>query len=145
MTLISDEGKTKLEVLNRTRSGAWIEVEVTAVALRDAAGGLVGYVSVSHDLTTRKRAQAALRASQEKLQRILETSNDGVWILDAQGRTDFLNKRAGEIFGLDPRRAQDRSPIDCLPASLVGAARADLASCGTPRAASPGRSGCSWT
>jgi two-component system, NtrC family, sensor kinase len=87
-------------------------------------------VSVSHDLTTRKRAEAALRASQEKLQRILETSNDGVWILDAQGRTEFLNRRAGEIFGLDPQQAQGRPLVDCVPESLVDAAHDLLESIG---------------
>ncbi len=52
------------------------------------------------DITERKRAQEALRQSEESLRRLLESSEQGVWIIDTNHTTTFVNKRLASMLGL---------------------------------------------
>ena len=94
------EGLLRLELRHRARGGEWLDIEATAVVMHQPDGSLLGYVLVNRDITARNRAVAALRESQERLQRILETSNEGIWVADAEGRTEFANARLAEMFGI---------------------------------------------
>jgi PAS domain S-box-containing protein len=119
-------GSSRLEIRLRARSGTWLDAEQTLMALRDQGGALVGYVAVLRDITVRKRAETALRASQERLTRVLETSNEGIWIVDALGRTEFVNERACELFGLSQGEVVGRCFVDVLPPALRPLAQEDL-------------------
>src|SRR5262249_27400951 len=43
-----------------------------------------------------------LRLAQEQYRMIIETTNDGVWSLDNQDRTTFVNRRMAEMLGYHP-------------------------------------------
>ena len=90
---------------------------------------------LENHISVRKRAEAALRASQTRLQRILETSNDGIWIVDAEGRTEYANARAAELFGFHSEEMLGRPFLAGLPESLQPGAEAELAAIarGEPR------------
>lgn len=47
----------------------------------------------------RRRAEAALVASEANYRRIVETSYEGIWIIDAEARTTFTNPRMAEMLG----------------------------------------------
>ena len=51
------------------------------------------------DVTERKQSEDALRASEERYRRIVETAREGVWILDTDHRTTFVNSRLAEMLG----------------------------------------------
>lgn len=51
----------------------------TKSPLRDRSGNITGVVGVSRDITDRKRAEAALRRSEERLQLALWGSDSGMW------------------------------------------------------------------
>jgi signal transduction histidine kinase len=50
-----------------TRDGRAIYCDAHSIALRDAEGNVIGFVAANHDITSRKQAEEALRASQEQL------------------------------------------------------------------------------
>ncbi|MHB1131506.1 MAG: PAS domain S-box protein [Chloroflexota bacterium] len=52
--------------------------------LRDAAGQVVGIVSVSRDITARKRAEEALRESEERYRKLVELSPDAILLHDGE-------------------------------------------------------------
>ncbi len=60
------------------------------------------------DVTDRKQAEEELRASKERLARIVETNANGIIIIDHAGQMSFANAAAKRI--LTPRRDEDRSP-----------------------------------
>jgi len=43
--------------------------------------------------------EAALKASEEKFRRIVETANEGIWMLDADFNTTFVNRKLTEFLG----------------------------------------------
>ena len=57
-------------------------------------------VGVCIDISERKVAEERLRASQERLERIVETAADAIVIAEADGQISFANLAAETIFGL---------------------------------------------
>lgn len=53
-----------------------------------------------HDITERKHADDALKASEDKYRTMIEFSNDLIWILDTDGCFTFLNEMALKTAGL---------------------------------------------
>ena len=45
------------------------------------------------------KAQAALRASEERYRQIVETANEGIWTIDANSITTFMNGRMASMLG----------------------------------------------
>jgi PAS domain S-box-containing protein len=103
-----------------------IDLEATFVPLLGSEGMPDGYVLLSRDITRRNRAEAALREAQRRMSRILETSDDGIWIVDARGCTEFANPRAAALFGLQVADVLGRTFAEVLPQSMRAAAQVDL-------------------
>ncbi len=54
--------------------------------------------SIGIDVTERVRAQKSLEQSEANYRRLLETSSQGVWLVDTQHRTLFANQRLADMF-----------------------------------------------
>jgi PAS domain S-box-containing protein len=81
-----------------------------------ADGTVEGFVALVHDVTARKVAEAALRESEEKFRRIVETANEGIWLLDDRACVTFANQRMSELIGYGAEEMLGRAKWDFLPA-----------------------------
>ena len=54
------------------------------------------------DLTERRRAEEALQRTQRDLELILKSAGEGIYGLDRQGLTTFVNPAAAEMLGWEP-------------------------------------------
>ncbi|MFI5180677.1 MAG: PAS domain S-box protein [Thermoanaerobaculia bacterium] len=54
------------------------------------------------DVTERIRAEEALRESEARYRRIVETANEGIWSVDADLRTTFVNDTFARMLGYAP-------------------------------------------
>ncbi len=59
---------------------------------RDAAGQIVGVIGIVHDVTERRRAEQALRESEERFRRMADAAPVMIWTDDADGMTTYFNK-----------------------------------------------------
>jgi diguanylate cyclase (GGDEF)-like protein/PAS domain S-box-containing protein len=87
-------------------------LETSKIPLRNAKGEIVGILGVLEDITERRRSEAALRQSEERHRRFVETANEGVWVLDADGKTAYVNQRMAEMLGHKPADMMGRSAFD---------------------------------
>ena len=63
----------------------------TKVPLLDKQGNRIGIVGVGREITDRKQAEEALKASEEKYRTILENIEDGYYEVDLAGNFTFFN------------------------------------------------------
>ena len=70
-----------------------------AVPVLDAAGNIVEWFGLARDITAAKRAEAALRESEQRFRSVFEQSTGGVAQVDLQGRFVLVNDRFCEIVG----------------------------------------------
>jgi len=84
---------------NRVRKDGsvfWASVLITP--MYDAAGVLRGYSKVSRDISERKRAEEALRESQERQAGIIGSAMDAIMSVDSEQRILLFNAAAEKMF-----------------------------------------------
>jgi len=65
----------------------------------DNAGILKGGFGITQDITERKHAEEALRASEKRYRQLFETASEGIWQIDAEFRTVDLNEGMARMLG----------------------------------------------
>lgn len=68
-------------------------------ALRDATGRIVQLRGTVQDITERKRAEEALRRSEERFRLAMNSVAEGLYTLDKQGSVTYLNPAAETMIG----------------------------------------------
>ncbi len=86
-------------------SRVWAMVHVDAV--RDAGGELIGAINCFHDITERKRAEQALRDSEQRSRDLLDALPAAIYTTDAAGKITFYNQAAVELSGRRPELGTD--------------------------------------
>ncbi len=92
--------------------GRTIWVEKSARAFFDQDGRMLRMIGVIADITARKQAEETARESERRYRRIVETTNEGVWLLDSKLHTVFVNRQLAEMLGYDPVEIVGRSVFD---------------------------------
>jgi diguanylate cyclase (GGDEF)-like protein/PAS domain S-box-containing protein len=72
-------------------------------------GRVVKRTAVIQDITERKRAEAAVRESEERWKLALDSTGDGVWDWNLQTGVEVLSKRCLEMYGLTGDEMTDRA------------------------------------
>jgi len=81
------------------RDGSVVDIMLSSIFEYDAAGLPLLSLTVSEDVTVRKRVQSELAEQYERLRVTLHSIGDGVIATDAQGRVEYLNAVAERLTG----------------------------------------------
>lgn len=81
------------------RHGVVKPIEDSAAPIRDAQGKIVGAVMVFHDVSQRRRTEAALRESEERLRATFNQAAVGIVLINRSDQFVEANQRFCEILG----------------------------------------------
>jgi PAS domain S-box-containing protein len=84
-------------------------------------------------LIREQATQEAEREGEKRYRRIVELANEGIWTLDARGRTTFVNRQLAHMLGYEPKEMAGRTVPDfcpeASPASLLEVGGSELRLC----------------
>lgn len=92
----------------RRRCGGTMDVLYNATLYHDQAGQVQGVLAAARDITQRKRAEEAVRASERRYHRLFESAKDGILVLDLErgqvldvnpALMDLLGSRRDDVIG----------------------------------------------
>jgi PAS domain S-box-containing protein len=108
-------GRPKLGIIElyRTGSGEKRWVQTDKVPYRDVDGTVLGVLVFAQDVTERKRTEEALRSSEERLRAIIESSLNGIVMVNEEGTIVLVNEALATLFGYDRQELLGRS-VDLL-------------------------------
>ncbi len=86
------------ELLNRKKDGGLYWVHASLSPILDANGNITHYLSVQEDITDRKLAEEALRASEERFRSFFNSAPDAILTLDESGVVTSCNPAAEELY-----------------------------------------------
>ena len=104
---LAGQGFTGIEIQRRRKDGSPIDISVSTGPILDAAGAVTAIVSVSEDITERKRMERELRESErllrereQELRLATESARVGIWSYDVIHDRLKLSALAAKLIGL---------------------------------------------
>lgn len=79
--------------------GHELPVSQMIIAHLSAEGEVEYFSTVMRDISQLKQAESALRQSEERYRRIIETTTEGVWMIDTAAKTTFVNQQIADKLG----------------------------------------------
>jgi len=102
----------ELRIITHAGEIRWIRL--SARPLRNRSGKVTGCVGGGQDTTARRAIEFALRDNENRYRQIVETAAEGIWAVDADLRTTFVNRRMAELLGTDVDRLRESQFADWL-------------------------------
>jgi PAS domain S-box-containing protein len=107
-----DNPSTRITYRVLRPKGVEVWLEKNAHAFFDSDGRMLRVIGMVADVTERKRAEEGIRESEKQFRTIVETTNEGVWLLDSELHTSYVNRQMAEMLGYEPGQIVGRSVFD---------------------------------
>ena len=91
----------------------WMESRI--VPVRDSEGRLLAAEGITRDVTDRRRAEEALRESEERLRDITFSMADWVWEVDENGVYTYSSQKGFDLLGPSREDVIGKTPFDFMP------------------------------
>ncbi|MBU1229803.1 MAG: PAS domain S-box protein [Proteobacteria bacterium] len=104
----------QVEYRLRHKDGSYRWIHGRGASLLDSSGRVVRMAGAHTDISARKEAEAALLKSERLGRKLLESMQEGVWAVDANRRTTFVNDRLCAMLGYSAVELMAMTPLDVL-------------------------------
>ena len=108
---------SELETVRKRKDGHQVDVAITLSPIVGSSGEITGVVSITRDISGRKRAEQALAEERELLRALMENNPDHIYFKDIQSRFIRINPALAHSWGLtDPLQANGKTDFDFFTA-----------------------------
>lgn len=114
ITATRSGGNYETEIRIRRGDGEYRWFLTRAIPVRNAEGSITAWFGTTTDIHDRKLAEEALRASEARFRAIVETANEGIWLIGADARTQFVNAHMAAMLGYTPAEMIGRSAMEFI-------------------------------
>lgn len=104
--------RLELEFVRKDGSTIWLDTTIGFI--RDSQGQPVEIMGVLRDVTERRKAEKALRVSEERFRHLIDTTSDWVWEMDEQGIYTYVSPRIHEILGYLPEEVLGKASSEIM-------------------------------
>jgi PAS domain S-box-containing protein len=94
-------------------NGKEFPIEASIAHIETAGSPL--FTIIIRDITERRRAEEALRESEERYRHLVDSSNDWVWEANADGAYTYAGPQCREILGYEPSELIGKKRFDLMP------------------------------
>jgi PAS domain S-box-containing protein len=101
-----------LEAINK--NGSKMIYESSVFLMRNPKGKPIGFRGISHDITERKQAENALKASEKYFKEITENSSDIIIIMDKNGDIKYCSPSIERFTGYKPEELIGKSSLTLI-------------------------------
>ncbi len=81
---------------------------------KDEKGNFLQTHCILHDITAQRRTEKAIRESEDKYRRLVESTADWVWSVDIEGRHTFSNQAIRQILGYEVQEILGESAFQLI-------------------------------
>jgi PAS domain S-box-containing protein len=91
-------------------------VEKKTIPILNPAGHLIRADGIVRDITSVKAEKETLRLSEELYRQIVETAQEGIWTIDENEKTNFVNMKIADILGYSAEEMMGKELYDFMDA-----------------------------
>lgn len=95
------------EMRFRRKDGSFLWTLYNATPLFDSGGKHIGNLAMHTDITERKKAEEALKKSEQVYRAIGETIDYGIWICDADGKNIYASQSYLDLVGITQEQCSE--------------------------------------
>jgi PAS domain S-box-containing protein len=117
-----DDYEVEYRILHGDGTVRWMHQRVRVA--HDATGARGGLSGVVQDVTARRRSESELRASEERYRNIVESTSEGVWLIDGESVTTFVNGPMAAMLGYTREEMLGRPLLSFMDEAWSAIARA---------------------
>ncbi len=77
-------------------------VSCTCLPVRDEQGEMLGVMTLVRDINSQRRMEEEKRRTEQHFRVLVETAQEGIWTIDEQWRTTYVNKYMANLLGYRP-------------------------------------------
>jgi two-component system, cell cycle sensor histidine kinase and response regulator CckA len=96
-------GLGTIELYLICKDGSTVPTEYNVSVIKDAEGKAKYFISIGRDVTERKRAEEALRASEANYRTLVSHTPAVLWTTDQNGHTSFISSNVEQVYGYTAR------------------------------------------
>ncbi len=85
----------ELKILTKNGQAKWLDYSGSQILFK----GQPAIMGTALDITEKKKIEQALKESEEKFRSIVNTAQEGIWLINGQAVTDYVNERMAQILG----------------------------------------------
>lgn len=97
--ILKGERVLPFETVRVKKDGSPVQISLTVSPIMDEGGQVIGASKIARDITEPKRAERMLHDLRRHNELILESAGDGIYGIDGEGRSTFVNPAAARLLG----------------------------------------------